>query len=98
MGFLNIFSKRNETSHLVRLPSGSFTVDAQGRIVASTVPRSFPEARVKEIAAQVLAIFQNAKKAELPLTELVVQFSALKISAREMRGGAIIFLAPETLK
>jgi hypothetical protein len=98
MGLLNVFSKPEETGHLTRLPSGSFTVDVDARVIASTLPRSFPEQHVKEIATHVLNVFRGAKKAELPLTELVINYSALKITARELRGGAIIFLAPETTK
>ena len=30
----------------------------------------------------------------IPLTELIADYSALKLTARELRGGAIIFLAP----
>jgi hypothetical protein len=95
MGILDIFSKSEETVHLVRLPSGSFTIDAEGELIASTLPCSFPEAQVREIGTKILQIFRNARKTEMPLTEIVVNFSALKITARELRGGAIIFLAPD---
>ena len=30
----------------------------------------------------------------MPLTEIIVQFATLKVLARELRGGAIIFLMP----
>ena len=36
----------------------------------------------------------SAREANLPVTELVVHFSALKITAKEQRGGVMIFLAP----
>lgn len=99
MGLLNIFSsKSDDTGHLTRLFSGSFTIDADGQIIASTLPRSFPEAHVREIGEQVLNAFRGAKAAEIPLNELVLHFSAMKITARELRGGAIIFLAPETIR
>jgi len=97
MGFLGFGSKSSapaEKPALIRLPSGSFTVDPTGRLVASTLPRSFPAAMVLEISAAVLATFQSARDAQLPLAELVAQFSSLKLTARELRGGAIIFLAP----
>jgi len=94
MGFLSKFSKP-EKVELKRLPAGTFTVDADCRIVSSTVPRAVPEATVKEIGQQVLAIFRGAREANLQFGELVVQYSAFKITAREMRGGAIIFLAPK---
>jgi len=100
MGFLSFRSKPKEaevTSALVRLPSGSCTVDPSGRIVASTLPRSFPDALLKEITTAVLATFQAAHEAQMPLAEMVADYSALKLTARELRGGAIIFLAPRSL-
>ncbi len=33
----------------------------------------------------------------MPLTEITVQYSALKLQARELGGGAIVFLMPQTL-
>jgi hypothetical protein len=94
MGLLSFFA---ETPGLRRLPSGSFTVDRQGQIVASTLSASFPEAHVKEIGAVVLRTFSGAEKLGLPLSEIIVHFAALKITARELRGGAIIFLAPKPM-
>jgi hypothetical protein len=95
MGFLNLFPKPAAT--LMRLPSGCFTVDRAGQIATSTLPQQFPAALTQEIAAQVLATFREAQVAQLPLSELVVHFASLKIIAREMRGGAIVFLTPQTL-
>jgi hypothetical protein len=98
MGLLNIFSKPEETAHLTRLPSGSFTMDGSGTVIASTLPRSFPEAHVLEIGQLILTIFRSARTADLLLTEITVNFASLKVTARELRGGAIIFLAPESAK
>ena len=94
MGLLNLLGKRGSVSGLMRLPTGSFTLDPGGRIVASTLPRSFPTAHVQQIGALVLSTFQSAREAQIPLTELIADYSALKLTARELRGGAIIFLAP----
>lgn len=98
MGILNLFSKSGEITALSRLPSGSITVDAEGNVITSTLPRSFPEMQVDEISSRILKIFKDAKLAQLPLTELVLEFPPLKITARELRGGAIIFLAPTSSK
>jgi hypothetical protein len=95
MGLLDIFSRSDQTFNLVRLPSGTFTVDAEGSVIASTLPRSFPEPLMHEIGTQVLKVFRGAKDAQVPLTELSIQFASMKVTAREQRGGAIIFLAPE---
>jgi hypothetical protein len=77
-----------------RLPRGTFTVDAVGQIVSSTVPQSVSTALVQEIGHHVLSIFIGAREAQAGFGELVVQYASFKITAREMRGGAIIFLSP----
>ncbi len=94
MGFLSKFSKDAKIEPK-RLPTGTFTVDANCRIVSSTVPRTVSEAQVKDIGQQVLAIFKGAREVNLQFSELIVQYAAFKITAREMRGGAMIFLAPK---
>ena len=78
-----------------RLPSGAFTVDAQGNLVSSTVPQWVPEALVVQIGRQILAVFKGAAGVRLPFSELRVRYAAFSITAREMRGGAIIFLSPK---
>lgn len=96
MGILNYFSK--PVPKLTQLPSGSFTVDAVGRVLASTLPSSFPQLHLKEISSTILSVFKEARTAELPLSEIVVRYGGLKITAREMRGGAIVFLKPKDLQ
>ena len=81
-------------SGLRRLPSGAFTVDAQGNLVSSTVPQWFPEALVLQIGWHVLAVFKGAAAVRLPFSTLRVRYAAFDITAREMRGGAIVFLSP----
>ena len=93
MGLLSLFTKSAPT--LLRLPSGSFTVDREGCVLMGTLPSSFPASRVKEIAQQVRAAFTGAAAAQLPLAELVIHYPSLRIAARELRGGAIVFLSPK---
>jgi hypothetical protein len=93
MGLLNLFAKPAPT--LMRLPSGSFTVDRDGRVLTSTLPSSFPAHLVKEIAREVRTAFSEAAAAQLPLAECVINYSSLKICARELRGGAIVYLTPK---
>ncbi|MDB6122139.1 MAG: hypothetical protein JWQ71_1132 [Pedosphaera sp.] len=95
MGLLSLFAK--PPAKLIPLPSGSFSVDREGRILISTLSHTFPEELVEEIATRVLATFRSAQAAKLPLSEIVIRYSSLKITARELRGGAIVFLAPQTL-
>ena len=96
MGFLSRLFKP-EKAKLVQLPAGSFTVDKAGKIMTSTLPQSFPSERLKEIGDQVLAAFRGAERAQMPMTEIIIHYSALKILARELRGGAMVFLMPQTL-
>lgn len=94
MGLLNLFAKPAPT--VLRLPSGSFTVDREGAVLTSTLPRSFPAGTVKDIAQKVQAAFGEAAAAQLPLAELIINYPSLKIAARELRGGVIVFLTPRT--
>jgi len=94
MGFLNLFTKPALTP--ARLPSGSFSMDREGNILVSTLPLTFPEAIMREAGRHVMQTFQSAQAAGLPLTEIVVHYSSLKLTARDLRGGAIIFLSPQT--
>ncbi len=93
MGLLSLFARPAPT--LLRLPSGSFTVDREGAVLMGTLPSSFPASVVKDIAQQVRAVFNDAAAAQLPLAELIIHYPSLKITARELRGGAIIFLSPK---
>ena len=96
MGLLSFLSKPKRSA-LVHLPSGSFTIDREGKIMTSTLPQSFPEQFAQSIGRQVLTCFRSADKAQIPLTEIILTFSALKILARELRGGAIVFLMPQAI-
>ena len=49
---------------------------------------------IHEIGRCVLDTFREAQAANLPLAELDIHFSGFKIVARELRGGAIVFLTP----
>jgi len=70
-------------------------VDRDGRVVSGTLPSGFPAGLIKDIARQVRTTFGEAAEAQLPLAELIINYPSLKISARELRGGAIVFLSPK---
>lgn len=93
MGFLSQLIKPVPT--LLRLPSGSFTVNREGVVLVGTLPSIFPAALVNDIARQVLAMFHEGAAAQLPLSEIIISYPSLRITARELRGGAIIFLSPQ---
>jgi hypothetical protein len=93
MGLLKLFSKGSAA--VQRLPSGSMTVDREGNVVATTVSSGYPRPLLREIAGEVLSIFREARAAQMPLSEFNLHFATLRITAREMRGGAIVFLSPK---
>jgi hypothetical protein len=96
MGFLSRLFKPADLG-LVHLPAGSFTLDREGRVMTSTLPRSFPSEHLNAIGDQVLAAFRSAKKAQMPLSEITIHYAALKLLARELGGGAMVFLMPQSL-
>jgi hypothetical protein len=95
-GMMNLF-KRKPARWLTKLPSGAFAMDQDGKIISSTLPQSFPELEMRAIGQRVLAFFRGAQNAQMPLQELNVYYPSLKVTARNLRGGAIIFLLPQTL-
>jgi hypothetical protein len=96
MGLLNIFGTR-KTKLPLQLPVGTFTVNKLGLITSSTLPRSFPLQCAQAIASTVIATFKEARESRLPLVELSVKYPGLKVAARDLGGGAIIFLLPRSM-
>jgi hypothetical protein len=95
MGFLkNIFRRARAT--VQELPTGSLTVDRNGEVVTSTVSSSYPKKLLREIGREVVLLFREARASQMPLGEVSVNYASLRITARELRGGAVIFLLPQT--
>jgi|SRR6185503_4427654 len=96
MGFVTQFFIKPAKTALVQLPSGSFMVDRQGKITTSTLPRSFPNAQIQMIGKHFLEAFQTAEKVKIALSEITIQFAAMKLVARNLRGNALIFVVPQS--
>ena len=97
MGFLKkILDLFRSRATVRQLPVGSLTVDRDGQVVTSTVSSAYPEALLREIGRDVLVLFREARTAQMPLAEISIHFASLDITARELRGGAVIFLIPQT--
>jgi hypothetical protein len=93
MGLLS-FLKAPKTQGPPPLPSGSYTVDRDGKVVTSTISSTVSDQALEQISAHVLHTFKDAKQAGLNMNEFSITMGAMNIKARELRGGAIIFLAP----
>jgi hypothetical protein len=98
MGLLKPFSREKKPLRPERLPNGCFTVHRGGDLVASTLPSSFPQEAILAIGHAVIEAFRSAQDVNLALGELHLNFSGLTITARELRGGALIFLQPATMQ
>jgi hypothetical protein len=85
--------RKPAVNNLRLLPSGSFSVDTNGSLVSTTIGQSFPRQHLQNIATAVLQTFRSAEDVALPLTEFSAVYGAFKITARELKGGAIVFLS-----
>jgi len=94
MGFLKRLFKSRPL--VQQLPLGSMTVSRDGELITTTISSAYPRALLQEIAQEVVTLFREARDAQMPLAELNLHFASLRITARELRGGAIIFLFPQT--
>ena len=79
-----------------QLPIGTIMVDRDGKITTSTISSAFPQPLLLGIGKDVLELFREARKAHIPMAEVSLHFGSLRITARELRGGAMIFLIPQT--
>ena len=95
MGFLTKFFRGHAA--VQQLPAGSLTVNRDGKVVTSTIPSGYPPGLLRDIVRDVLLLVRQARDALMPLAEFSMQFACLRITAREMRGGAVIFLSPHTV-
>jgi hypothetical protein len=95
MGVLKPFSRSTVPVQNDLLVTGCFAVHRGGGLVSSTLPISFPVKVAEEISRAVMEAFRSAIQAGLPLTDLHVHYSGITIVARELRGGALIFLQPK---
>ena len=96
MGFLKkIFGGNAEVQ---QLPTGTITVDRHGQIVTSTVSSAYPKELLNDIGQDVLELFRAARTAQMPFAEISLHYGSLHITARELRGGAIIFLFPQSAR
>lgn len=93
MGLLKWFSSSRPTVH--NLPSGSFTVDRHGKVMSTTVGNDFSASLLADIAREIQSLFHAARAAQMPMSEVSLDFAGLQVSARDMQGGAIIFLSPK---
>lgn len=94
MSLLTWTRKKPQPATLARAPKGAFTVDSAGEVVMSTLPAAVAAKVQRPLSEAILSAFRDAHAAQLALTELSFNFQGLRVTARELRGGAIVFLTP----
>ena len=95
MGVLKPFVRTTVPVEAGRMPSGCFALHREGEIICSTLPHWFPVKTAQEIGRVVLAAFRIAAETNVALNELFIHYSGLTVIARDLRGGALIFLIPD---
>ena len=86
---------KNKAVGPARFPRGSYTISSAGSIVVSTLPGTFPRDRMVTIGRAVLSALSSARELGTPFTELAADFAGVEIRARDLSGGAIIFITPQ---
>jgi hypothetical protein len=86
---------KNKPFGPARFPRGSYTVSPTGSIVVSTLPGTFPKDRMLAIGRVVLSALNSARELGTPFTELAADYAGVEIRARDLAGGAIIFITPQ---
>lgn len=74
------------------IPSGSFTVDSGGEVLVGTLPTEWMREHAAVLGREIVDALAEAEAMGEPVVELSLEYSGLKISARNLRGGAVIFL------
>ena len=95
MGFLGLFEQTAKAP--LKIPTGCFSLDPEGRLLSSTLPSTFPREIMDEIGGVVQEVFADANRQGLGLTEFSIHYASLRITARDIHGGALIFLNPLTM-
>jgi hypothetical protein len=97
MGFINYIKRLFRSRPAVQqLPQGSISVNHEGLITTCTVSSAYSKALLGEIGSEVLVLFREARAAQMPLTEVSIHYGSFLVTARELRGGALIFLLPQS--
>ena len=94
MGVLKPFVRTTIPIEASRMPSGCFAVHREGGIICSTLPQWFPQSAAEEIGRTALAAFRLAGETNVIIHDVSIRYSGMSIVARDLRGGALIFLVP----
>ena len=93
MGLLNL--SKTGAALVAACRPAAFTVDRDGAVAHQHAALRFPPALVESSPGGCWPPFA-ARRGPIAPGRTHIAYPSLKITAREMRGGAIIFLSPQT--
>lgn len=92
MGYVTRFYIRPSKIPLIRAYDGSFVMDEDGHVTASTLSSALPGNRIQEIAKVVFDILRASASKEVHLTEFEVSYDRLELRVTRSRSRTHVIL------
>lgn len=80
------------------IPRGAFTYDSAGGILVGSVPQAWMEEFGPMLVKTLRKAFGVAAEKGLILNEIALYYAGVRIVARDLRGGGIVYLLPLAAK
>ncbi len=91
---MKLFARRSGPARSFDIPQGAFTYDSAGGIVVGSVPTDWLEAYGPQLVSVFRKAFTSAEQKGLPLAEIALHYAGARITARDLRGGGIVYVFP----
>ena len=98
MGILKPFHRTRIPITADHLPSGCFSVHRGGEIATTTLPSWFSQKLTLDIARVAINAIKSAEETGLAVSEIHINYAGVEITAKDLRGGALIFIRPKNKK
>lgn len=79
-----------------KIPAGSFVISRSGRVLVSTFPQKVPQSVLVAVGGVVLRAFSKGEEMGMRLDHLEALYGAMRITARRLHSGALVFLLPQS--
>ncbi len=90
---MNFFRSRGE-ARAFDIPRGAFTYDSEGDILIGSVPTAWLEEFGPYLVKAFRKAFSSAEEKGLPLTEIALHYGGARLTAKDLRGGGIVYVFP----
>lgn len=90
---MRLFRSRSET-RAFDIPQGAFTYDSAGSILVGSVPMAWLDEFGPYLVKTFRKAFAAAEEKGLPLTEIALHYGGARLTAKDLRGGGIIYIFP----